>query len=103
MVNTRMISECGFYEIFNFAKEKYGVEWNPANDLFFKTGILRYRTIHEVHPAEMPSYFDFKFEKSSDISAEQLAAMKPIEKARIILLAFGEANGVTHSLMVDCT
>jgi len=37
MVNTRMISECGFYEIFNFAKEKYGVEWNPANDLFFKT------------------------------------------------------------------
>jgi hypothetical protein len=107
MVTKRTVNECSFSEIFEFAKEKYGIEWNPANDLFFRTELLRYGTVHEVHPAEMPSYIDFmyknKLKKSSDISAEKFANMKPMDQARVILLAFGEANGVTHNLMVDAT
>lgn len=107
MVKKRSISECDFTEIFHFAKEKYGIEWNPANDLFFSTELLRCGTIHEVHPAEMPSYIDFmtknNFKKSSDVPREVFDAMEPMDQARVILLAFGEVNDAPFELLVDCT
>lgn len=102
---TRTISECGFSEIFAFAKDKYGIEWNSADDLFFRTELLRCGSLHEVHPSEMPSYIDFMvkndFKKSSDVPADVFAALKPIDKARVILLAFGETYGIAHSLLVN--
>jgi hypothetical protein len=107
MIKTRTIHECSFTDIFEFAKEKYGIEWNPANDLFFRTGVLEYGKLFEVHPAEMPSYIMYmyknKLKKSSDVPADVFAAMPPKEQARVILLAFGEANGVPKNLMVDAT
>lgn len=107
MPTTRTITECSYGEIFHFAEERYGIDWNTANDLFFRGGLLRYGTMHEVHPGEMPSYlmymYENKLKKSSDVPGDVFAAMKPIDKARVILLAFGEVNGVTHSLMVNCT
>jgi len=107
MVTRRTINECSFSDIFDFAKEKFGIEWNDANDLFFKTGVLRYGTIHEVDPADMPSCIMYMFEKhikkSSDVPADVFATMPPDDQARTILLAFGEVNDVRHNLMVDCS
>jgi hypothetical protein len=61
--------------------------------------------MHEVHPSEMPSYIAYMCEnnlkKSSDVPADVFATMEPMDKARVILLAFGEANGVKTNLMVN--
>lgn len=107
MITTRTITECGYDDIFRFAEERYGIGWNDANDLFFRGGVLRYGTLDEVHPGEMPSYimymYDNKLKKSCDVPGDVFAAMTPSDKARVILLAFGEVNGVTHNLMVNCT
>lgn len=107
MITTRTITECGYDDIFRFAEERYGIGWNDANDLFFRGRVLRYGTLDEVHPGEMPSYimymYDNKLKKSCDVPGNVFAAMTPSDKARVILLAFGEVNGVTHNLMVNCT
>ena len=44
-----------------------------------------------------------KLTKSCEVPADEFAKMNAMEKAKLIILAFGEANGVEHSLMVDAT
>lgn len=34
-----------FAEIFRYAEAKHGVQWNPCNDLFFRTEIIQYRAV----------------------------------------------------------
>lgn len=31
-----------FSDIFHYAKDKYGIEWNPCNDIFFNT-VIKYK------------------------------------------------------------
>jgi hypothetical protein len=34
-----------FAEIFKYAETKHGIQWNPSNDLFFRTEIIQYNRI----------------------------------------------------------
>ena len=105
LMKTRTIHDCRFDEIFYFAEKKYGIDWNTANDMFFRTGLIKFNEIYEVQPAEQPSYIEYMYEnklnKSSDVPREVFDTLEKIDKARVILLAFGEAHGVTHDLLVN--
>lgn len=41
-----------FSEIFDYAKEKHGIEWNAANNLFFR-GCLEYKKTHNFYLLDM--------------------------------------------------
>jgi hypothetical protein len=78
-------NEVDFSEIFNFAKEHYGIEWNACNDLFFDT-ILDYKR-----------YNDFEVD---ELTAELVDVEPPttftgdVRKAMEIILDFMKKNEV---------
>lgn len=48
-------NEIDFSEIFNFAEEKFGVDWNRANDMFFGSS-LEYQSFNEYSLDEPLEY-----------------------------------------------
>lgn len=45
------INEVDFSEIFNYATEKFGIGWNPCNDMFFGSS-LKYKSYNEYDLGE---------------------------------------------------
>ena len=96
------INRCNFEEIFDFAKEKYGIEWNDANNLFFHN-ILRYKNITKIELVGLEDncycddiLSDHFLHKPGGISIENIKAMDKSEvfrfddmtKASIIMINF---------------
>ena len=44
----KQVNKVGFAEIFQYAKEKFNIHWNPANDMFFRTEILTFRSMDDI-------------------------------------------------------
>ena len=42
MLEIKSTEYVSFSEIFKFAKKQHGIEWNAANDLFFRSELIRY-------------------------------------------------------------
>lgn len=45
-----------FPDIFHYAKEKFGVSWNEANDIFFRQEVLRYKGSNDLELWEMDEH-----------------------------------------------
>jgi len=58
-MNKYTINKVDFGDIFNYAKEKFGIEWNPANDMFFH-GSLEYKSYNEYDLGEPLEYIEDK-------------------------------------------
>lgn len=39
-----------FDEIFYYAEKRHGIQWNPCNDLFFRTEVIRYHRATSFYP-----------------------------------------------------
>lgn len=81
-------TEVDFSEIFQFAEKEYGIHWNPCNDLFFNTDIIRYNRNTEIWLDEAKA----EFEEDEDTN---------YKKAHEIIVAFMEKNNLTK-MMVLC-
>lgn len=45
------INKIDFSDIFNYATEKFGIQWNPCNDMFFNNS-LDYKSFNEYSLGE---------------------------------------------------
>lgn len=45
-IKTRTVTECDFSDIFHYAEKKFGIGWNPCNDMFFGYS-LEYKSYNE--------------------------------------------------------
>ncbi len=58
-----------FSEIFNYATENYGIDWNTCCDMFHGSEILTYKGTDEI------SYDDDLVPHESDMTVEEFVAM----------------------------
>lgn len=104
--NVKMI---GFADIFHFAEKEFGVHWNPANDLFFRT-IFNYGSMSQIYTSDLACDISF-FDDAKDISEckaslvprEEYDKMSQREKAKLIVMLFCEKNNIEDDFYVDCT
>jgi hypothetical protein len=52
-------NEIDFSDIFSYAKDKFGIEWNPANDMFFNHS-LDYKSHNQYSVGEPLEYIEEK-------------------------------------------
>ena len=71
MPKQEVMHSCPFDEIFDFAKEHYGIEWNPANDLFFQRGVLHYRSMNKHNAGDLVDGVDYLYNEATRIFNEQ--------------------------------
>lgn len=98
--NVKMVD---FDAIFNFATKKYDIQWNPCNDIFFETDVLRYRGIIEFYVsdwAEFVSFYKNTKPNASDYSKQEITEMSDKDKAYIILGAFFESENVKDNVWI---
>ena len=106
-MKVKTVTQVGFAEIFNFATEKYGIHWNPCNDIFFGNS-LDYHSVTDWQVGDWQGYTGpLKDEMSEDANAseftkEEVLAMKDIDKSYVILDAYFESLGVTGEVQIDC-
>lgn len=55
----RKINEVDFSQIFNYATEKFKINWNPCNDMFFNNS-LDYKSYNEYSLGEPLEYIEDK-------------------------------------------
>ena len=95
-----------FDEIFHYAENEYGIDWNTCNDVFFGNS-LEYQRHTTVYPADWAAYIDLKLEvkdKASDYTKDEVNAMTGNDKSYVILSAYFESINVTDGeVLVDCT
>jgi hypothetical protein len=100
-----------FIEIFKYAEAKFQVSWNEANDLFFKTEVLRYKSYNEF---DQFTLFDFMYVEEDDKFAdfnEQLdqTVSEGLFKESVVLVLkefanlpeYQRARGIIASYMLD--
>jgi hypothetical protein len=93
--------------IFRFAEEKFGIDWNSANDVFFGNS-LEYGKHTRVYPADWQANVSFPDaglkEKASEYTMEDVEQMTDIDKSYVILTAYFESLGVDDDeVLVDCS
>ncbi len=84
------INKIDFSEIFNFAKKKYKVEWNRANDMFFGHS-LDYKSYNEFELGQPLEYIE------KDKSFEELSES---DKGYFIINEFMKDNNI-DSIFID--
>jgi len=96
-----------FSDVFKFAEDKYGIGWNPCNDVFFGNS-LEYGKHTSVYPEDWAGYVglddDEIKEKASDYTREEVEKMSNCDKSYIILSAYLESINITDDeVLVDCS
>ena len=96
MTKFKKVKQFDFMDIFKYAEEKYGVDWNTANDLFFNN-VLQYRNVTTFWGGEdWSGYVSFyKTAKPAlEYTVEEVNEMVDLDKAYLIVGAFLNENGV---------
>lgn len=60
------------YDLFSFAEKNFGIEWNPCNDLFFRSDVVKYKNYTEFELGEPLEYISSE-EDSKDYTGDDLA------------------------------
>lgn len=89
MVKKVRRNEANFADLFRFAKEHHGLEWNPCNDLFFHT-VLEYKRHNDFELADLEAQlkdtkypYDAKTRKAVEIVVSFMKANK-VKELRIM-------------------
>lgn len=92
----------GFDDIFDHAKS-FGVEWNPANDLFFSDSILNYKGYNDFDIAELNGELeDFKtFEECGVLKEGDYPLTPQWNKAKWIIRDFMQKKRVKQLLVLN--
>jgi hypothetical protein len=103
--------EC--FDIFNFAKEKYGIEWNACCDMFHRGSALTYKETNEFEPNIMCEYIDLECELDDEETYDTLKVFNSItdedvkaeedddRKAYLIIVRFMQENNITQLLVLN--
>lgn len=68
-IKTTMIDT---YELFKFAEKQFGIGWNPCNDLFFRSEVVKYENYTEFELDEPLEYISSEGD-SKDYTGDDLA------------------------------
>ena len=92
-----------FSEIFNFASERFGVGWNPANDLFFGSEVLRYKGYDEFNLNEIMEFTSFYNDgrEVRDFTDDEIKEMGDTDKANFIIGRFMIENNIDKLLILN--
>lgn len=99
----RNVITIDFDELFHWA-EKYGVSWNQANDLFFRSGVLNYKSYDSWTCGEGIENCDSLYEsgrESWDLTREEIDALTDDEKAPVLIDIFLHELGVKDVLFLN--
>lgn len=96
-----------FSNIFKFAEDEYGIDWNTANDIFFN-GRLEYTKHTSVDMGDWLEYIDLNIEekeKAGDYTKEEVLAMSDNDKSYVITGAYLESLEIEDGadILIDCS
>ena len=96
-----------FSDIFKYAEEHYGLEWNPCNDIFFN-GRLEYGKHTSVDMGDWVEYIDLDVEqkdKAGDYTKEEVLEMDDNDKSYVITAAYLESLDIKdgEDILIDCS
>ena len=101
----KKVRQYDFCDIFHFALEKYGIHWNPCNDIFFGNA-FEYRTVTDYYIEDFKGCTDLwdkedTKEKASDYTKEEVLAMSKSDQSYLITSAYFESIGVSGEVQID--
>ena len=106
-MKTKLVVE--FSNIFWFAEEHYGIDWNTCNDIFFN-GRLEYTKHTSVDMGDWVEYVSFYDDdgvkdKAGDYTKEEVLAMNDNDKSYVITAAYLEFLNIKdgREILVDCS
>lgn len=88
-------NEVSFAEVFRFAGEKFGIDWNSCNDLFFLTLLGNDQHANDFYRDELKSDLD------PDADWQPYEEGTDMRKAAEILLAFMEEKNVDEMRVIN--
>lgn len=93
-----------FSEIFHWS-EKYGISWNQANDLFFRSECLTYKSYNEwevgINAYEGCELLYSTEREAWDLTREEIDSLSDIEKAGVLIDIFLHENGVKEAVILN--
>ena len=102
----KSVKQIEFDEIFYFAEKKYGIGWNPCNDIFFGNA-LDYGSVSDF--CDWGAYIDPKVfgddknKKASSFTKEEVLDMSDHDQSYVITAAYLESIGLEDDeIQVDC-
>jgi hypothetical protein len=103
----KKVTVIDFAQIFKFAEEQYGIDWNSANDIFFN-GRLEYTKHTSVDMGDWIEYIDLNIEekeKAGDYTKEEVLAMTDNDKSYVITAAYLESLDIQkgEDILIDCS
>jgi hypothetical protein len=89
-----------FSEIFNYATEKFGIQWNPCNDIFFDNA-FEYKRCEKFYYSEWHCRVSFWEDekakrKANSFTKEEVLEMSEADQAQVITAAFLEDNNCAN-------
>jgi hypothetical protein len=95
-----------FSNIFDFAEEQYGIDWNTCNDIFFN-GRFEYTKHNSVGMGDWVEYVSFEEVKDNvqDYTKEEILAMDDYDKSYVITAIYLESLGIHkgEDILIDCS
>lgn len=83
----------GFADIFRYAKEKYDIEWNPCNDIFFNT-VIEYKRVNNFYKFDMLDEKDvpgYSYEGTDEENSKAIMNFK-VDKEKLMSVYRDNSN-----------
>jgi len=90
------MKKTGFDEIFYFAEKEYGIGWNAANEVFFRSA-LTYGSYDEYNVDETIAYCNISLEEGKtieNITKEEILAASERDQGYLIIGKYMLAKGL---------
>ena len=103
------INRVNYSEIFNYATEHYGINWNPCNNLFFHT-LLEFRRTSKWYIDDLAEYIENSYDEDkgeikeeffNNITKEKVLTMEDSAKAATIMIKFMMENKIDEMEVVS--
>lgn len=91
-MKTVIKNEAGFSELFDFAKERFGILWNPCCDMFHRTELLNYGRDTDFELGQL----------KEDLDPQNKYAIKDPKRRKgvEVVIAFMQSHGVDSITIV---
>ena len=99
MVEIKKYDTVNFSYIFYYAKDKFDIELNPANDMFFDSGALTYKGYNVYHISQ--TFDDTNISLEDEITKESLRGLSDYQKSSVIIGSFMKDHNLEQLLILN--